>query len=65
MLMMKSYHVVFTFSETRGLKSDLLKMQHKQTEVETDILELKTNLTGANTYHIQNPMVECLNLNFV
>ena len=39
------------FSETRDLKSDLLKIQHKQTEVETDILRLKTNVTGTHFYY--------------
>lgn len=52
MFNMESYHIVFIFSETRDLKSDLLKMQHKQTEVETDILKLKTNVTGMNFYDI-------------
>nr|XP_022290582.1 uncharacterized protein LOC111102222 [Crassostrea virginica] len=32
-------------NETSDLKSDLLKIQHKQNEVETDILRLKTNVT--------------------
>lgn len=49
---MESYHIVFIFSETRDLKSDLLKKQHKQTEVETDILKLKTNVTGMKFYDI-------------
>ena len=41
------------FPETSDLKSDLLKIQHKQNEVETDILRLKTNVTSTHYYHIQ------------
>ena len=50
MLILK-YYVIF--SDTRDLKSDLLKIQHKQNEVETDILRLKTNVTSTHYYHTQ------------
>ena len=46
LLFIFEYYVIFP--ETRDLKSDLLKIQHKQTEVEKDILRLKTNVTGTH-----------------
>ena len=56
---------MFIFLETRDLKSDLLKIHHKQSEVETDILRLKTNVTGI----IYNKCGQCsygrMNLNFL
>lgn len=53
MFFLELCHIVSIFPETSDLKSDLLKIQHKQNEVETDILRLKTNVTSTHYYHTQ------------
>lgn len=53
MVFLELCHIVSIFPETSDLKSDLLKIQHKQNEVETDILILKATVTSTHYYHIQ------------